>query len=478
MTASAVQTTDDARNLLSTLDRIALGAILLTPLLLLHARGFAEGTIAVADLCFLGRCAITRHWAWLRTPWLRAGCAWWGWLVLCSLPVPALGLGEGGGASLAQAVVAVRFLVLIAAMEFAILRGRAPRQWFGWVVTASAAYIALQSVIQFTFGRNLYGAPPGPEGVLTGPFAKPRAGTALERILIPALVAPVAALLRRPGIARLLGGYALLLAGVSVMVLIGQRMPLLLTCLGLVVVALLLRRLRPLMLAAGIVAAVLVALSPVIAPAAHYRLVSKFTTQMDHFATTQYGQLYARALEIGLQHPITGLGMDGFRYGCPQPRYFRPSFDGSQPDGGGAKICWHHPHNYYFEALDNGGFVGLALFCWLGLAWLGAMARALRQNAAPVLVGLFAAAVTELWPIASTTGFATMPIAGWSFLMLGWGMAEARWAGAEAPGVTRNSTSDLVPPGSVCPTGRKMEPQITQNTQRAAARGAPSGRSR
>ncbi len=424
--------TTETRGLLPMLDRIALGAILLTPLLLLHARGFAEGTIAVADLCFLARCAITRHWAWVRTPWVYAGAAWWGWLVVCSLPIPALGLGEGGAPSLIQGVLVVRFLVLIAAMEFAILRDQAPRRWFGWIIMASAAYIALQSVVQFTFGRNLYGDPPGPEGVLTGPFGKPRAGTALVRILFPALVPPVTALLRRGG-ARRLAGYALLLAGVAVMVLMGQRMPLLLTCLGLVVVALLLRRLRLVMLTAGVVAAALVALSPVVAPAAHYRLVSKFSAQMEHFATSQYGQLYARALEIGVQHPLTGLGADGFRYGCPQPRYFRPSFDGSQPHGGGAAICWHHPHNYYFQALANGGFIELALFCWLGVAWLAAMAAGLRRRASPVLTGLFAAAVIQLWPIASTTGFTTMPIAGWSFLMLGWGMAEARWCSAAAP---------------------------------------------
>jgi O-antigen ligase len=118
--------------------------------------------------------------------------------------------------------------------------------------------------------------------------------------------------------------------------------------------------------------------------------------------------------------------MDGFRYGCLQPQYFRPSFDGADQDGGGAVICWHHPHNYYFEALDNGGVPGLALFCWLGLTWLGVMARALWRQPRPVLVGLFAAAIIQLWPIASTTGFFTMPIAGWSLLLLGWGMAEAR----------------------------------------------------
>jgi hypothetical protein len=414
---------------LQALDRVALGAILLLPLFLMHAHGIAEGSIAVADVCFLIRSAVTRDWAWLRTPWLMIGLVFWAWVLLCTLPVPALGLGEGGQPALVQAVVMVRFLVLIAAMEHAILRDQSARRWLGWVVAAAAAYIAGQAIIQFVFGRNLFGEPAGADGVLSGPFGKPRAGPPLARILLPALVPVVAGLLRRPGIGSVAAGYALLLVGVAVMVLIGQRMPLLLTVLGIVVVALLLRQLRPAMIVAAVVAGLVLAASPVVAPQAHYRLVDKFSSQMETFATTPYGELYARAFEIGMRNPITGLGMDGFRYGCPEPRYFRPSFDGRQADGGGAEICWHHPHNYYFEALDDGGFVGLGLFCALVVAWLSTMGRALRREPRPVLVGLFAAAVIQLWPIASTTGFYTLPVAGWSFLLLGWGMAEARWGG-------------------------------------------------
>jgi hypothetical protein len=66
------------------------------------------------------------------------------------------------------------------------------------------------------------------------------------------------------------------------------------------------------------------------------------------------------------------------------------------------------------------------LFCWLALTWLGVMARALWRQPRPVLAGLLGAALVLLWPIASTTGFFLLPIAGWSFLMLGWGLAEAR----------------------------------------------------
>jgi hypothetical protein len=409
------------------LDRVALGAVLLTPLLLLHAHGIAEIAIAIADLCFLARSAIARDWAWTRTPWLLIGWTWWLWLIVCSLPISALGLGQGGANSLTQAVVLVRFLILIAAMEHAILAAPDARRWLYWIVAASAAYIALHAVFQFITGYNLYGEPSGGDGELTGPFGKPRAGPPFARILLPAIIPGAAAMLTRPGMRPLIQAWAVLIGGVCVSLLIGQRMPFLLTCLGLVIIGLLLPRLRWGVLAASAALAALLIASPVVAPRAHYRLVEKFTTQMEHFSASPYGELYARAVEVGVRNPITGLGAEGFRTGCPEPRYFRPTFDGSVPDGGGASICWHHPHNYYLEALDNGGFPGLLLFIALGLAWLAALGRGLWRQPDPLRAALFAAAAIQLWPIASSTGFTSMPVGGWSFLLLGWGLAEARW---------------------------------------------------
>src|SRR5689334_2843243 len=66
------QATDEGPRL-AILDRSGLVALLLLPVLLLHAHGIAEGAIAVIDLCFLARSVLTRDWQWLRTPWLSVG---------------------------------------------------------------------------------------------------------------------------------------------------------------------------------------------------------------------------------------------------------------------------------------------------------------------------------------------------------------------------------------------------------------------
>lgn len=419
----------DARSgrVLRALDRIALAAVLLLPLLLLHAHGIADAAIVVADACFLARSAITRSWAWLSTPWLRIGVAWWGWMVLSSLPIPALGLGEGGMHSLVQALVTLRFLLLVAVMEHAVLRPVAARRWMYGITVAATLYIAVQCAVQFVFGRNLYGIPSSGDQVLTGPFRKPRAGPPLSRIVLPAVMPPAAALLAKGGAGRWIGACALLLVSVCIMVLIGQRMPLLLTGFGLVISALLLRRLRAAVLIAAAAGFLTIAASPIIAPGVYYRQVEKFTSQMQDFGSSPYGELYDRALAIAMQHPLMGVGGDGFRFACPEPRYFGPSLDGRVPDDGGAEICASHPHNFYAEALVNGGFIGLGLFCALSIVWLMPIGRGLWRNPDPLRVGLFASVAIQLWPIASTSAFISMPMGGWFFLILGWGMAEARW---------------------------------------------------
>ncbi len=412
--------------MLRLLDPIALACLLLTPLMLLHAHGIAEVTIGIVDACFLGRSAYRRDGSWLRPTWMRLSLAWWGWLVICSIPVPALSLGEAGWGGFAQAVAILQFVVLLAAMQAMVLRGGQARRWFGWVIAASAAWIAAQSLLQYATGRNLFGALRGRDGELTGPFRKPRAGPPLSRIIFPALIPPTMMLLTRRNVASRIVGYLLPLGGIIVMVLIGQRMPLMLTGLGFVVCGLLLPRLRLAVLAAAVVGLALVASTVVISPPTYHRLVLKFTTQMDHFPSTQYGELYARAWEIGLQHPMTGRGVEGFRTGCRLPRYFAPNFDGSIPDDGGAGICANHPHNFYAEALDAGGFPGLVLFSVAALGWLAALGKGLLRRPDPLRVGLFASFFIQVWPLASTSAFISMPMGGWFFVLLGWGLAEAR----------------------------------------------------
>ena len=153
-------------------------------------------------------------------------------------------------------------------------------------------------------------------------------------------------------------------------------------------------------------------------------MVARTQVLAEGFAVGYYGEMYNRAFEIGRQSPWHGTGFDGFRLACPEPRYFRPSFDGTVANGGGAEICWVHPHNFYFQALVDGGVPGLALFCAFGVACLIPLGRGLWRDPDPMRVGLFAVMLAQIFPVQSTPSFWSMPIGGWFFLLLGWAMAE------------------------------------------------------
>jgi len=405
---------------LRALGRVGTGAALATPIFLMHGHGIAEGTIALTDLCFLATSLRRRNWSWLGTRWLAITLAWWLWVLICSVLIH-----QGG---ILQSALQLRFFLFVAALEQFALRDGAARRWMFRVIAACAVWIVGHCAYQLVMGRNLFGWPRGPAGELTGPFGKPRAGPPLSRIILPVLLPPLAALLARRRALPSLAAGGLMLGAVCLMVLISQRMPLILVILGLVVAAMLLERLRPFVVVAVIAGGTLIAASAVVAPISYQRLVVRFSQQMGDFAGSHYGRLYARAAEIGLQHPWTGLGFDGFRHGCERPRYFRPALDGSDTDDGGATICTQHPHNFYAEALDNGGFPGLVLFVAVVLAWLTPLAGGLWRDPDPLRVGLFASVLIQLWPVASTSGFNALPMGGWLFLLLGWGLAEARAA--------------------------------------------------
>ncbi len=415
------------------LDRAVGIAVLALPPFLLHGRGIADGLIVVIAALFLARSAAARNWAWLRRGWVGVAAAWWGWLVLCS--------ALAGPASLLQAVGVGRYLLLVAALEHWALHDARVRRWLLRLVQLAAAYIALQSLVQFAAGRNLFGHPRGADGELTGPYENPRAGAPLSRLLFPALLPPVARMLDR---GWWLAGAALAGGAVGITVLIGQRMPLLLTLLGLLVTALLLPRLRPVALSALVAAGLLLAAASVVSPPAFARLVTKFSTQMAGFPDSHYGQIAARAVAVARANPVTGLGFDGFRRGCADPEYFQGWKGG---EGGGAGICVQHPHNFYLQAAVEGGVPGLLLFSALALAWLRALGRGLRRGsrgrANPLRAGLFVAALLHLWPAASTSAFTSMPLSSWFFLLLGLGLAEA------ADYMQRPSPN---PPRIACPT--------------------------
>lgn len=400
---------------------LAEAATLLLPLALLYSRALAEVLIGTVDGVFLLHVVATRDASWLRRPWTLAALPFWAWLVVCSA------LGPGGGPSLVQALVAVRFFVFAAALGDWVLARATIRRWLWIAVAASAAWIALECWQQYLLGTNIFGYPRWIDGALTGPFNKPRAGGAFALVLFPAVLAPAAALMARRGW-RPFAGALLVAGGVATMVLIGQRMPALLTLLGLVVAGLLLPRVRPALAGALVLGGALVAATPVLSPPTYAKLVVHFRAQAGDFAESPYGLLYTRAVVMTEDHKLFGLGFRGFRLDCRDHRYDAgiPWLGVRNTAHASPEKCNLHPHNFYLEAATSAGLPGLVFFAGMAVVWLATLARGLMRAPDPVRVALFVAALMALWPIASTNEFFSVPNCGWLFLMLGWGFAEYR----------------------------------------------------
>jgi O-antigen ligase len=394
--------------------------VLALPLALLHARALAEILIACIDGVFLVQAWTRRDWGWLRQGFVWAAGAWFGWQIVCSA------LGTGG---LVLALVAFRLPLLAVALgEWVLARARA-RRMLWWAVALAASWIVLESWQQYLTGANLFGVPRFGDGALTGPFNRPRAGPALILILFPVLVPSCARLLAFSTVAARLAGLVVGALGVATVLLIAQRMPSMLLVLGLCLTAALLPRLRLVVAGLALMGVLLVAAAPVVAPAAYHKLIVRTQEQVSHFVYSPYGEIWVRAAVIAGQHPWRGLGFDGFRRGCGDPGAVQglPALGVSLAEARLATdACNIHPHNYYLEAADNGGVPLLVLFgAMVGTAWWR-LARGIRAGLSAMRVGLLVGFTLAMWPVASTSGFTSMPNAGWIFLLLGLGFAEAR----------------------------------------------------
>jgi len=412
---------------------VALGLTLLLPLFLLHIRVGAEISFDVVAALFLVRSALEGRWLWLRRDWVVVGLLWWAWTVACTI-LALQAAPFGGPGHVVQAVLVIRFLVFAAALEQWVLRDPRARRWLLASFGIAALYVAGQTLLQFATGRNLYGYPRWGDGELTGPFKGPKAAPAFIRMLFPAMLPAMGRFNSSPKAWGRLAAGGVLVVGIAVIVLIGQRMPVLLAGLGLLITGLLMPRVRGLVIVAIIAGGALIGASAVVSPPTFYRLVTKFSRQIETFPDSPYGQITARALAMAGQHPWTGLGFNGFQSNCADPRYqhgWRWPQDPAD-DGGGAAMCVTHPHSYYLQALTDAGIPGLLGFGLLVVLWLRRMSHGLWRDPDPLRVGLFVAVFIQAWPIGSTSPLVSLPMGGWFFLVLGFGLAAANRQGCAA----------------------------------------------
>jgi O-antigen ligase len=368
---------------------------------------------------------VESDWDWLNSPHTRVMLVLWSWMLFCTLVA-------GQVQTVEQALAALRFFVFTAALESWVLADPRSRRRLWYVVLGVAIWIMLECWQQYLFGASVLGYRRYIDGALTGPFQRPIAGGTYLAVLFPAILPLCFMLLRRRGRFDWLYAIAALAFAAATMLLIGQRMPSVLMLLGLCVTGLLFRQFRLPVVLTMIFGAFLLALLPVVSPPTFGKLVVQFSQQLETFWQTPYGAIFGRAVTMIQANPWLGLGWDGFRDNCMQPAYlggvsWLPIADPASPAG-----CNIHPHNYWLQIATTAGLPGLALFIALTVFWLRRIAGGVEFRNNDRRAALLVIVFVMLWPIASATSLFTVPNAGWFFLLVGWGLAEARLPAGEA----------------------------------------------
>ena len=406
------------------LRQIALVAALLVPLGLLHVFVGAEICIGLVDFLFLAHSWRGRNFTWVRDNWFLLAACWWLWLLFCSTPLPWPGFGTDGWRGFIQAFVIIRLILFTAALQNWILTTPKARH-MAWIVLAlSCLWIGVESWQQYLTGRNIFGNPRFSDGSLTGPFWKPRAGALYSHLLYIAMLPVALPLLIRPGRWGRVLGTTLVALGITTSVLIGQRMGVALTGMGLFIACYFLRPMR-LPLALALVAGVLVLLAtPIISPSTHGKLVGETERNLGNFIKSPYGEIFTVAANMGVQSPWHGWGYRGYRVSCLEPRFNTglPALS-IGPTQASLGACNLHPQNYYLQAFCEGGVPGLLLFIALMgmLTWKGM--QGLWRTPDPLRLGLLIGVVNYTWPIASTDEFPTLYMLGWFFFFVGFALA-------------------------------------------------------
>lgn len=381
------------------------------PALFLIGRAPADVALSLIAVLLLVRSALQQDWAWLRTPWVVVGLVLWLFLIAAS----AFATDIGGAYS--RALPFGRFILFGAALQHWLLVEAATRRALLLVLGAVLAFVALDTLLQFATGRDLFGY--GYEAKrLTGPFGDKVPGTFLAKTCFPVLglaLALTALWRRRWRFVLALGLIVLLAVAVAVT---GERIALLSLGLGLLVFVLLLRDLRLPLLLAGTAAVLLVAATVAASPDLRARLIGHTAYDLDDFWGKRYGELFLRSVRIWQSAPLIGIGLRNFRLECANDHFLAR--------GPVEDRCYTHPHHVYLEWLVETGAIGFAGFLLLLALWGRDIVAGLGRLGAedyPIAVGALAALIVFLWPLRASMSFFSNWNAILFWLMLGLALA-------------------------------------------------------
>lgn len=395
------------------LEKLPLFLAPLYPLAFLAGNAATEMAVLFTVLCFLGRLYFTKDFSFLKEKWLQITCVFIVYLlarnVFLSDPSKALSL----------ICHTFEFILFVLALAYWVLKTETAHRRLLMSTGLVLVFVILDSFYQFFHGVDIFGLKAKMEMRLTGPFKYMRVGAFISFLMFPVVTVFLDKLWRKYNVwwAHLLG---LVLFGVILLILLlsGERVTLIYFAVGYLVLLFFWRRHQvPLLRISLVVSLSLLAailgfavlklkapqyLEPLEQTGIYQSIKTRMLEGSVDLATqgegSHYGQIWSRAYTMFLTAPLFGVGVHQFDRLCPEALY--------GPTDNLYRRCSNHIHHYYLELLTETGIVGFSLMVTVFLILLTKIwATRSRWDEVPLLLGLFAAYVISIWPLAPFRGF-------------------------------------------------------------------------
>ena len=111
-----------------------------------------------------------------------------------------------------------------------------------------------------------------------------------------------------------------------------------------------------------------------------------------NFSTSAYGEIYKLSYKMFLDNPITGIGINNFKYLCDSNDFYKKIMENYD--------CASHPHNIYVQWLTEGGIIAFIFFT----LYLYYLVVFIIKNTGDKKYKIIAMAIilSMFWPIMST----------------------------------------------------------------------------
>lgn len=392
---------------------------LLSPIALVLGSGAIEAILILSILCFVTDSLLKGNFYWSQELWFKIALVLWVFLILDSI------VAIDPQASLSRALPWIRFPFFALCLQYWILNDQKTRGYLGLSALVTLLFIFIDSFVQYKTTISLTGHPLLPER-LTGPFSVPKVGSFTARFLFVVsffLLLDIKGFKKWQHIALGFGAFALFL---WLILLSGDRMPMLLVALGCVIAPFLLPKpYGKIALSFGLIAIIAAMIALYHHPDIVERMFTLFGSELSQFWQTEWGRVIASGLQVGSQDFWLGAGLKNYRILCSE---IIPS-DLKLPDfmfwlKSIEPYCSSHPHNIYVEWFAESGFIGLCFFVGLVTSLIHHFYKNWHfWKTSGQAIGLVITTIMIFWPLATSMSFFANWHSCFIWFIVGWAIS-------------------------------------------------------